>query len=246
MRHGSAWLCILAAAILVTLVSCDKGTEPKQRFSGITERTEWGEIVSEDADDWCPGPPLYTYSFGPAFPNPAWTITVIQYSVLQQCDVSLSIVNERLDGIRTLVHQVRQAGLYRVVWDLRDTEGDRVSAGIYRAAIGAADFECYGDIEVKDFPGISDECKRFADEHWMGDRYRIWREAYCDTTRGWPDYRLPQARNDEYYFIIGKYDQFVLGWDDTWEYDPSQYSSPESLREVRSENRLTYVAMFLP
>lgn len=59
------------------------------------------------------------------------------------------------------------------------------------------------------------EYKNFADEHWNLDRFQAWRDNYrarYDTT--WWTHVLPKKKDQEYYEMIGKYDQFAAGWED--------------------------------
>ena len=64
----------------------------------------------------------------------------------------------------------------------------------------------------------------FADQHWYAAEYIEWYQAWED----WYDYpnysldplenhlthTLPDEKDNDYYEMIGKYDQFVYGWDD--------------------------------
>jgi hypothetical protein len=78
------------------------------------------------------------------------------------------------------------------------------------------------------------ECYEFADEHWIKDDYKNWLHdslgiepdangEISDTSTYWdPDkdewtylsHHLPDKKTDQYYEMIGKYDQFRFGWDD--------------------------------
>jgi hypothetical protein len=54
----------------------------------------------------------------------------------------------------------------------------------------------------------------FADEHWSEERWREWMQQhpeFGDTT-----HTLPSTKTQQYYEMIGKYNQFKAGWDD-WE-----------------------------
>ena len=64
---------------------------------------------------------------------------------------------------------------------------------------------------------IKAEFRAYADRHWQEARYRLWRDfnrrqddPYHET------HALPSKENDtqQYYELIGKYHQFVYGWDD--------------------------------
>lgn len=88
-----------------------------------------------------------------------------------------------------------------------------------------------------------DDYEQFAEAHWNETAYLYWEGAYLDTTQSTKTHSLPERHDQEYYEMIYKYDQFVLGWDDTGQYDPSQYTTIEQLGGVESENRFTYRGM---
>lgn len=88
--------------------------------------------------------------------------------------------------------------------------------------------------------------RQFANNHWIEAHYRSWqvynnnlssnssrkrREKYLETET------LPTKTEDiqQYYELIGKYDQFVYGWDDVWNPD-----FPEANAGVQSVRRLNY------
>jgi hypothetical protein len=86
------------------------------------------------------------------------------------------------------------------------------------------------------------ECYDFADSHWSRDEYTQWlidslgitadTMRYFDPVRQewrYLEYQLPNKRNDQYYEMIGEYDQFRWGWED--------YSDITKT----SENRNTYL-----
>lgn len=82
------------------------------------------------------------------------------------------------------------------------------------------------------FVSCSDKCtdanrqkaREFADQHWIESKYIEWYQTW----EGWYDYpyyaldplenvlthTLPDTKSDDYYEMIGVYDQFVYGWDD--------------------------------
>jgi len=96
---------------------------------------------------------------------------------------------------------------------------------------------------------LKDDYEQFADEHWDAGRYLQW-ETYLDTVKSSKTHELPMRCQDDqcepiksqdYYEMIGKYDQFVIGWDDNDAKEPlSQYDTIESLGAVLSEHRLGY------
>jgi len=77
----------------------------------------------------------------------------------------------------------------------------------------------------------TDEFQAFADKYWMEES-----DTTIHTYRGWLDslgiadssfvHTLPPTRDQQYYEMIGKYEQFRAGWDDYWE-NPAKYDSVE-------------------
>jgi len=69
---------------------------------------------------------------------------------------------------------------------------------------------------------IEDEYEVFADTHWSPEEYLVWKQRYVDATGDTSHFthRLPRdkegnvAKTQQYYEMIGKYDQFAAGWDD--------------------------------
>ncbi len=64
-------------------------------------------------------------------PNPFNPITAIAFELPDEAEVELAVYNLVGQRVRTLVHQVKSAGRYRVEWDARDDMGRDVSSGVY-------------------------------------------------------------------------------------------------------------------
>ena len=84
---------------------------------------------------------------------------------------------------------------------------------------------------------IKAEFRAYADQHWNAARYRAWRDfnrrqddSYHET------HALPSKEDDtqQYYELIGKYHQFVYGWDDA----PSEFTTDNT--SVQSARRQAY------
>jgi len=79
---------------------------------------------------------------------------------------------------------------------------------------------------------LTDDFEAFADDHWLeGDStvmasYRGWLYA-VDSTEDQFTHTLPESKDQQYYEMIGKYDQFRAGWDDYWD-DPAYYDIVDS------------------
>ena len=105
-----------------------------------------------------------------------------------------------------------------------------------------------------------DEYQGFADQHWKENDYKQWLldslDIESDTCKYWDpekgdsiylSHHLPDKKTDQYYEMVGKYDQFKFGWDDF----------PDDLDEIRRNiyldirensnrwlNKAKYSAMF--
>jgi hypothetical protein len=64
-------------------------------------------------------------------PNPATSVTTIQYSLTKQADVILKIYNVAGQLVRTLVEGKEKPGVHTVDWDCRDDKGSRLTSGSY-------------------------------------------------------------------------------------------------------------------
>lgn len=88
-------------------------------------------------------------------------------------------------------------------------------------------FKYHGDGNKK-----TDEFQQYADTYWLendttgaGHSYRDWILALGpDTSEAKMTHRLPNTKTQQYYEMIGKYDQFRAGWDDYWE-NPDLYDT---------------------
>jgi len=83
--------------------------------------------------------------------------------------------------------------------------------------------------------------RAFADAHWVEADYRAW-QAY-NASLGWPyteTETLPTLEHDaqQRYEMIGKYAQFVFGWDDV----DAGYSTDLAVMRTLSPRRLDYEA----
>jgi len=105
------------------------------------------------------------------------------------------------------------------------------------------------------------EYKTFADQHWSEDGYTQWLidslGITSDTARYWDpekqewtylSHHLPDKKTQQYYEMIGKYEQFRWGWDDYQ--DESKFSQNRDfyldMRRISNDwlNKAKYSAMF--
>jgi hypothetical protein len=91
-----------------------------------------------------------SYSFLPAYPNPAVNSIVFRYTNISRNTVNLKIVDQQKNTIKVLVNNMLQpAGSYSVTWDLKDSDGNKVSPSIYRAELDINGFHSHGDIKIE-------------------------------------------------------------------------------------------------
>ena len=80
------------------------------------------------------------FSLSPAYPNPFNPITTIQYSLLKQTFVTLTVYDVLGQEISILVNSNQEAGIKTVIWDGRDKSKKPVVAGVYLYQIQTLDF----------------------------------------------------------------------------------------------------------
>lgn len=93
--------------------------------------------------------PEWSYALGPAYPNPTTSLVRIPFSVPEEIQVSVRIINRYGETVRILWKEVTPIGDHSLVWNLRDDEGQEVSSGFYRCVCKAGSFSCHGDIQVQ-------------------------------------------------------------------------------------------------
>jgi len=93
----------------------------------------------------------------------------------------------------------------------------------------------------------TDDYEHFADDHWFVGL--VTDDSASGTYRGWLNWKdsteddfthtISETKDQQYYEMIGKYEQFRGGWDDYWD-DPLKYDSVDF---YTSPNRETYLTM---
>jgi agmatine/peptidylarginine deiminase len=83
------------------------------------------------------------FSLSQNYPNPFNPTTTIQYTLKEDCHVSLKIYNISGQEVRTLVNEYQPAGYKATIWDGRNSSEQPVPSGIYLYKIRAADFTEY-------------------------------------------------------------------------------------------------------
>jgi hypothetical protein len=65
------------------------------------------------------------------YPNPFNPETAISFSIQEESKINLSIYNIKGQLVKVLINNYQNAGEHSIIWDGRDSSGNRVSSGIY-------------------------------------------------------------------------------------------------------------------
>lgn len=93
-------------------------------------------VNNDDGDVPPPETPLKT-GITNVFPNPFNPHTIIAYSLKKQANTEVTVYNSKGQLIRRLVSEAKGAGLHRIGWDGKDTQGREVSGGVYYVRLTA-------------------------------------------------------------------------------------------------------------
>jgi hypothetical protein len=85
-------------------------------------------------------PEIYTAALSHNYPNPFNPSTTIEYSLLRQSNIELTIFDLLGRKVKTLIKSNKPAGSYSVTWDGRDESGQPVATGVYLYRLTAGDF----------------------------------------------------------------------------------------------------------
>jgi len=80
------------------------------------------------------------YRLAQNYPNPFNPTTEIEYSLPEQAQVKLEVLNALGQTVSVLVEERQAAGAYHIVWDGTDFNGERVASGIYLYRLKAGPF----------------------------------------------------------------------------------------------------------
>jgi predicted outer membrane repeat protein len=75
------------------------------------------------------------------YPNPFNPTTTINYSLKENSKVSLNIYNIKGQKVKTLVNELLLSGKHSIIWNGRDSNGNRVGSGIYFYKLKTDNFE---------------------------------------------------------------------------------------------------------
>ncbi|MFH1699798.1 MAG: T9SS type A sorting domain-containing protein [Candidatus Zixiibacteriota bacterium] len=96
--------------------------------------------ASVDVDDECGDNLPYRFELSQNYPNPFNPVTTISYSLPRKSAVSIEIFNILGQKVKTLIDETKPAGDYQITWDGNDSNGAKVSTGIYFYRFQAGDF----------------------------------------------------------------------------------------------------------
>jgi len=80
------------------------------------------------------------YTLFQNYPNPVSEKTSIGYSLPVSSYIKLKVYDICGRTIKTLIEGQQNEGTYRVIWDCRDANGERITPGIYFHCLTAGDF----------------------------------------------------------------------------------------------------------
>ncbi|GEM_PF-3434967 len=120
-----------------------------QNLNGEVVTCDWWEVYTQD-DASAPGgsqseegvsvAPNYVNALCQNCPNPFGAQTSIFYQLKSSDRVTIKIYNALGQAVKTLVDEVKPAGVYRTEWDGRDANGMEVSSGIYLYKMNSGTF----------------------------------------------------------------------------------------------------------
>jgi len=75
------------------------------------------------------------------FPNPFNPITTIEFTLLYDAHLELTIYDARGRTVKNLINEKRFSGKGSIQWNSKDNHGQTVSSGIYFLVMNAGDFK---------------------------------------------------------------------------------------------------------
>ena len=135
------WDKATSAIVYDNMLNAPDTADPSTIIGGgaIVIRTGGGTAALQPNDDGeTQGGGVLRYALSRAEPNPLATDTQIRYSVPEPSRVRLTVFDISGREVRTLVDDLRDAGLYTARWNGEATDGTRVDGGIYFMQMRAA------------------------------------------------------------------------------------------------------------
>lgn len=81
------------------------------------------------------------FALYPAYPNPFNPVTNIKFDVPEKSKVKISIYNQMGELVRILLSDIKDAGHHTIQWDSKDTNGQKVCAGVYLYRIESDNYQ---------------------------------------------------------------------------------------------------------
>ena len=144
-----SWGIFLFLIIPALVSGCKSGPEsPSEKFSGITETDQDGNIISIDPEDWIDVEGL---DVSPALPNPFSSNILIPFTLTysDSTRVIVRIHSSPTQRVKLLLDSILSPGEFTILWDGRDDQRTPVAPGIYRCFIKAGNSETFGDLQLK-------------------------------------------------------------------------------------------------
>ncbi|MBD3341888.1 MAG: hypothetical protein GF353_22485 [Candidatus Lokiarchaeota archaeon] len=226
MKQPKLYLIFLL--LLSISITCNRNsTSPDAGhiFTGITETTVDGEILSEDPNDWKwdasekEGDVIITgsYRLRPAFPNPTYNLPMLfQFEIPKQTFCNFYLVNEKMDTVKIFHSGLFVAGFFSVTWKLDNQSGERLPPGMYRCFFEIPDTTITGDILIKDYVTIKNtKYIDYAAEYYDISKWKSWylnlTQSEQNSVRFMED---PIIKDEKFYEVIGKVNGAIVGWQD--------------------------------
>ena len=96
--------------------------------------------IITDAEEYSRALQPQGHSLSQNYPNPFNPETTIQYNIPIRSHVTIEVYNILGQKIRTLVDELKSVGDFQTTWDGNDSNGVKVSTGIYFYRFRAGDF----------------------------------------------------------------------------------------------------------
>lgn len=103
------------------------------RITGGYWSPETGGAPTASPDAVPPG----AFAFAPPSPNPFAVSTVLRFDLPAAVRVTAEVFDLGGERVRTLIDEVRPAGIHRVAWNGQDTNGRTVRSGVYFVRVRA-------------------------------------------------------------------------------------------------------------
>jgi len=130
LNADSATVGVILSGFGYGRIRDDQTQNPYDRVVHLQRILEWlGNVLPYPTG--AKAGPMFENNLAQNYPNPFNPSTKIRYSIAQNGRVKLRIYNVAGQVVRSLVDEVRIAGVHSVTWDGRDETGAPVASGVY-------------------------------------------------------------------------------------------------------------------